>query len=475
MEDPVPDNLALMTDSYKASHARLYPPGMTHVFSYLEARGGIFPETIFFGLQAYLLEYLTGPVISGEDIDEAEAFWTAHFGRHDVFSPAAWRALLEQHGGRLPVRIRAVPEGTSVPVDNVLMTIENTDPAFAWLPGWLETLLLKIWYPTTIATQSATIRRDIAAAYAASGEDPAACGFACHDFGYRGVSSEQTAGLGGAAHLLSFDGTDTVAGIRLLARAYDGGMSGFSIPATEHSVIVAWGRDHEEAAYKHLLETFPGGVIACVSDSYDIFAAVERIWGEGLGAEVLARAGTLVIRPDSGDPAEIVPWVLDTHWQRFGGTVNAAGLKVLDPRVRVIQGDGMALNSIGPLYQTIIARGYSAVNLTVGSGGGLLQKVNRDTCQFALKTSEVTVAGRTYGVAKTPVTDANKRSKEGRLKLVRTPDGGWETLSSIDHPDRFETAHDELVTVFESGDLVQRWSLADIRERVRSAAPTAGR
>jgi nicotinamide phosphoribosyltransferase len=460
-------NLVLMTDSYKASHARLYPPGLTRVFSYLEARGGRFPETLFFGLQPYLLEYLAGEVLTADHIDEAEAFWTAHFGRDDVFSADAWRALLDRHGGRLPIRIRAVPEGTSVPVDNVLMTLENTDPEFPWLPGWLETLLLKVWYPTTVATQSATIRRDIAAAYAASGEDPAGVNFACHDFGYRGVSSEQTAALGSAAHLVSFDGTDTVAGIRLLARDYDGGMSGFSIPATEHSVIVAWGRDREEDAYRHVLETFPTGVVACVSDSYDIFAAVERIWGSDLRDEVLARSGTLVVRPDSGEPAEIVPWVLETLWDRFGGTVNAAGFRVLDPRVRVIQGDGMGLDTIGPLYQTILDRGFSAANLTVGSGGSLLQKVNRDTCQFALKASEVTVDGRTYGVAKTPVTDANKRSKEGRLKLARTPDGGWETLSSIDHPDRFAAAEDALVTVFEDGDVTRRWTLSEIRERAR--------
>lgn len=461
------DNLVLMTDSYKASHARLYPPGLTRVFSYLEARGGAFPETIFFGLQPYLLDYLAGPVLTRDHIDEAEIFWAAHFGRGDVFAAAAWRRLLERHGGMLPLRVRAVPEGTSVPVDNVLMTLENTDPEFPWLPGWLETLLLKVWYPTTIATHSAAIRRDIAAAYAASGEDPAAVGLACHDFGYRGVSSEQTAALGSAAHLVSFDGTDTVAGIRLLARAYEGGMSGFSIPATEHSVIVAWGRDREEDAYRHVLETFPGGIVACVSDSYDIFAAVERIWGGDLREDVLARNGTLVIRPDSGDPETVVPWVLETLWERFGGAVNAAGFRVLDPCVRVIQGDGMGLDTIGPLYRTIIDRGFSAVNLTVGSGGSLLQKVNRDTCQFALKASEVTVDGRTYGVAKTPVTDANKRSKEGRLKLVRTPSGGWETLSSITDPGRFAAAEDQLLTVFEHGGVARRWTLAEVRERAR--------
>jgi nicotinamide phosphoribosyltransferase len=461
-------NLLVMTDSYKAGHSRLYPPGMTRLYSYLESRGGIFPATNFFGLQYYLERYLAGSVVTQADVDAAEAFWTAHFGRDDYFDAAAWRALVARHAGRLPLRIEAVPEGTLVPTDNVLMTVENSDPAFPWLTNWFETLLLKVWYPTTVATQSRLIRGQIAEAYRRSGADPAGVDFACHDFGYRGVSSEETAEIGAASHLLSFNGTDTVAGIRMLAAYYDGGMSGFSIPATEHSIICAYGREHEDAAFRHMLETFPTGTIACVSDSYDIFNAVSAIWGEELRDEVLARSGVLVVRPDSGDPMTVVPWVLDALWQRFGGSVNAAGYRVLNPHVRVIQGDAMDFSTIGPLYERIVDLGWSAENLTVGSGGGLLQLVNRDTARFALKASEVTVNGDSYGTAKDPVTDQRKRSKEGRLKLVRTPDGGWETLSSIDDADRFEAAQDELVDVFANGEVTRRWTVAEIRERVRA-------
>lgn len=463
-------NPLLMTDSYKAGHARLYPPGLTRLFAYLEARGGAFPETVFFGLQPYLERYLAGPVFGADDIAEAEAFWTAHFGRDDVFDPARWRALLDRHGGRLPLRIRAVPEGTIVPIGNVLMTIENTDDAFPWLPSWFETLLLKVWYPCTVATQSRAIRHAIGAAYARTGADPAGLGFACHDFGYRGVSSEETAGFGAAANLLSFDGTDTVAGIRMLAEFYDGGMSGFSIPATEHSVICAWGREREEDAYRWVLETFPVGTVACVSDSYDVFNAIANLWGEALRPLVLAREGTLVIRPDSGDPFAVVPWALEALWERFGGTTNAQGYRLLDSRVRLIQGDGMGPDTIGPLYDLIAGQGWSAANLTVGSGGSLLQKVHRDTCQFALKASEVTVDGQTYGAAKDPVTDPNKRSKNGRLKLVRTDDGGWETVSSLEDPARYAAARDELGTVFEDGAVTRRWTLDEVRTRARARA-----
>ena len=459
-------NLLLATDSYKAGHSRLYPPGMTRLYSYLESRGGVFPATCFFGLQYYLDTYLAGEVVAEPDVAEAAAFWTAHFGRDDYFDPAAWRGVVRRHGGRLPLRIKAVPEGTRVPTDNVLMTVENTDPEAAWLTNWFETMLLKVWYPTTVASQSALIHGMIADAYARSGADPAGVDFACHDFGYRGVSSEETAGLGAAAHLLSFRGTDTVAGIRMLAAHYDGGMSGFSIPATEHSIICAFGRDREDDAYAHLLERFPDGTVACVSDTYDVFRAVDQIWGGELREEVLARRGTLVVRPDSGDPQTVVPQVLDGLWRRFGGSVNARGFRVLDPHVRVIQGDGMAFETIGPLYRTIVDLGWSAENLAVGSGGGLLQLVNRDTCRFALKASEVTVNGATYGVAKDPVTDHRKRSKEGRLKLARTADGGWETLSSIDQPARYAAAEDQLVTVFENGETVRRWSLEEVRRAV---------
>src|SRR5689334_21754656 len=298
-EEPAMPNLLLMTDSYKAGHSRLYPPGMTRLYSYLESRGGIFPATNFFGLQYYLDRYLAGSVVRQADVDAAETFWTAHFGRADYFDAAAWRRLVNQHEGRLPLRIKAVPEGTLVPTDNVLMTVENSDPAFPWLTNWFETLLLKVWYPTTVATQSRLIRGQITAAYRRSGADPAGVNFACHDFGYRGVSSEETAEIGAASHLLSFDGTDTGAGIRMLAAYYDVGMSGFSIPATEHSIICAYGRAHEDAAFRHMLETFPTGSIACVSDSYDIFNAVSAIWGEELRDAVLARNGVLVVRPDS--------------------------------------------------------------------------------------------------------------------------------------------------------------------------------
>jgi nicotinamide phosphoribosyltransferase len=463
--------LLLTTDSYKAGHARAYPPGLTSLYAYAEARQsaatGPFPATVFFGEQYYRLRYLTGPVIRPEDVDEAEAFWSAHFGRDDYFPAVAWRRLVVKHGGRLPLRIKAVPEGTLVPTGNILFSVESTDPEFPWLVTFFETLILKVWYPTTIATQSFFIRRRIREQLQRSSDDLTGLDFMCHDFGYRGCSSEETAWVGAAAHLLSFQGTDTVAGIRMLQRWYGAEMAAFSIPATEHSVISAFGRGGELDAFRHYLATFPTGTIACVSDTYDVFNAVEHEWGEALHNLVAGRDGRLVVRPDSGDYLEVVPWVLEKLGEKFGVATNARGYKVLDGHVRVIQGDGMEYDSIRALYARIVDLGWSAENLVVGSGGGLLQKVNRDTCGFAFKATEAVVAGEVRPIFKQPVTDPFKKSKTGRMKLVRTADG-YETIQRPLEPDRYAAAEDVLGTVYENGESRRIQTLAEIRALVRA-------
>ncbi|HMC31607.1 MAG TPA: nicotinamide phosphoribosyltransferase domain-containing protein, partial [Candidatus Angelobacter sp.] len=211
-------NLVLQTDSYKFTHWKQYPPGTQYVYSYLESRGGMFHQTLFFGLQYYLVGYLRGVVVNEDDVREAQEFVDRHIGS-GLFNFDGWMHIVRNLGGRLPVIIKAVPEGSAVDVQNVLMTIENTDPRCYWLTNYLETLLLKVWYPITVATLSHSIRKVVLAALERSG-DPALIDFKLHDFGYRGVSSEETAGIGAAAHLINFKGTDTVAGIRVLQQFY---------------------------------------------------------------------------------------------------------------------------------------------------------------------------------------------------------------------------------------------------------------
>jgi nicotinamide phosphoribosyltransferase len=480
-------NILLMTDSYKVSHKNGYVKGLKKIQSYLESRGGKYGKTVFFGLQYFLKRYLAGKVITKQKIDEAEAFWNAHFGRTDVFPRQAWLDLWAKHNGYLPIRICAVPEGSIIPYQNVLLTIENTDEEFPWLVNYLETLIMKVWYPITIASQSYQIRQDILGALNKSGT-PESIDFKCHDFGYRGVSSEETAALGAAAHMISFKGTDTVAGITLLQDYYtirdsseDGNivpMYGFSIPATEHSIMCSFGRDGEVAACENWLDQYPTGLIACVSDTYDIFNACEKIWGGVLKEKVLKREGTLVIRPDSGDFFKVIPQVLEILWKQFGGEVNKKGFKVLDSHVRVIQGDGMNPDTIKQLFAHIVeTHGWSADNLVVGSGGGLLQKVDRDIQKFAIKACAALVDDKWIDIWKDPVTDKGKRSKTGRLELVKINGSHsyiYDTVSesealrlerlAAERRAPYQYVERVLVPVFENGTVLKEYDFSEIRK-----------
>lgn len=418
-------NFLFRTDSYKLSHFKQYPPDAEIVYSYLEARGGLYDNTVFFGLQYYLEKYLAGPVFDQDDIDEADQFSQKHFGR-DLFNRSGWQHILDNHGGKLPLLIKSVSEGTVVPIKNVLMTVENTDPKVPWLTNYVESLLLKVWYPTTVATQSREVKKIIKKYLELTG-DPASVTFKLHDFGYRGVSSEESASLGGAAHLVNFQGTDTVVGIALLQAYYQSqNMPGFSIPASEHSTMTSWGQDHELEAYTNMLEQYPTGLVACVSDSYDIFNACKELWGNKLKDRVLARDGVLVIRPDSGDPAPTILKILSILEEAFGTTENEKGFKLLNPHVRIIQGDGVNPSSIERILDTMKWQRWSADNIAFGMGGALLQQVNRDTQQFAFKCSAIRRAGVWHDVYKTAT---GKESKRGRLYLIKDPNNTFCTIN----------------------------------------------
>jgi nicotinamide phosphoribosyltransferase len=452
-------NLLLRTDSYKFTHWKQYPAGTTQVYSYLESRGGMFAQTLFFGLQYYLKHYLQGVVFNRGDIDQAEDFCRQHFRHEGYFNRAGWEYVLQKHGGRLPLKIVAVPEGTVVPVSNVLMTVENTDSSCPWLTNYLETLLLKVWYPITVATLSYEMKKMFRHFLELSGE-PSLLPFKVHDFGYRGVSSEETAAIGAAAHLINFQGTDTVAGIEMLKNFYGAvAMPGFSVPAAEHSTITAWGREGEADAYQNMLTQFPEGIVACVSDSYDILKACAEIWGTRLRQAVLDRNGLLVIRPDSGDPKRVLLEVFQILSERFGFEMNSKGYRVLNPKVRVIQGDGINYWTMGDILTAITKSGWSADNLTFGIGGALLQQLNRDTQKFALKCSSVTVNGVQRDVYKDPATDHAKASKPGRLALVRRS----KHLETISLGPQSRADDDLLQTVFLNGDLVKEYSLDYVR------------
>jgi nicotinamide phosphoribosyltransferase len=465
MPQPLVDNPIMDTDSYKASHWLQYPPDVSSMYSYFESRGGRYRETVFFGLQYYLLEYLSRPITKAH-VDEAAAF----FARHgEPFNREGWEHLVSRHEGRFPVRIRAVPEGTVVPTGNVLFDIELTepDPRLFWVVSWLETMLVRVWYPTTVASRAHYCKRVILESLVQSSDDPLGeVAFKLHDFGSRGVSSRESARLGGAAHLVSFLGSDTVEGVRA-ANAYYGtadGMAGYSIPAAEHSTITMWGRANEVAAYRNFVQKYlveratPEGtpkIAACVSDSYDLFDVIENVWCGELLDTIKESGGKLVARPDSGDPVAVNLKCLQIMERKVGMRTNTKGFKVLPPYLGLIQGDGMNDETIGELLHALTSHRYSASNIAFGMGGGLLQQLDRDTQRFAFKCAAALRGGEWVDVSKDPATDSGKRSKKGRLALVHES-GAFATT-------RAPRKDDLLVPVYEDGRVLRTYTLDEVR------------
>ena len=258
-------------------------------------------------------------------------------------------------------------------------------------------------------------------------------------------------------------GTDTVYGLVYARKYYGEPMAGFSIPAAEHSTMTAWGEEREAEAYGNMIESFGGDgkMVAVVSDSYDLYRAVSEIWGKELRSKVEQMGGTLVVRPDSGDPAVVPIDTVDMLGAIFGYTTNARGYKVLNPAVRVIQGDGVTPDTIKIILDRLMGRGWSAENIAFGMGAGLLQKVNRDTLRFAMKANaRLDTAGNWTGIHKDPKTDPGKASKRYRQAVVMQ-DG-----APVAVPLKELGARENLMQpVWEDGTLLKDWTLAEIRQR----------
>ena len=480
-----PDNLILCSDGYKYSHHRFYGTEMTKMISYMESRGGKFSKTVFYGLQIFLKTYLEGIAITTEEIDEAyDVLGTklGIFGRDDVFDRSKFDYIVEKYDGKLPISIKAVPEGTVVDTKNVLFTIESLDENCAWLTNFLESLLLQVWFPITVATLSREVRQIVDAAFRkCTSYDTATreflVDFVLNDFGFRGVSSVQSAKIGGSAHLVNFRGSDTVVASQMIRDLYNTDkIYGLSIPATEHSIMTLKGEEGELEMMRRVLTMFPTGLVACVSDSYNIFRACSQYWGQDLIDLILSRpaepGNQLVIRPDSGHVINTLKEIFKTLFDKFGYTVNEKGYKVLPPQVRVIQGDGVNLESIKEIYAMLDEEKISPENLALGMGGKLLQAVDRDTLNFATKACFAVVDGEEVNVQKNPtemdefgqLNRSFKKSKSGKLKLVKT-ETGYITLTSKD--EGFDDAKDELIEVFRMGQITKEWNFEEIRERAK--------
>lgn len=512
-------NLLMCTDVYKLSHMTMYAPGTTKVYSYLCARAGIRPdsrimatvkhlvsdgliapeaakealekaaegnltgfnEVVFVGLQYYLMNYLSCP-ITRQDADEFYGMHSHILGPTPDDVRQKVEALVTL--GYMPLEIKAVPEGTVVPVKNVLMTITNTHPDFYWCVGFVESLILKIWYPISVASTSLQYREVVEEAFAKTVDEDMFFlrDFMVHDFGYRGDHDEEGAAISGAAHLTSFTGSDTVPAYPLINNVYNAHLAAtavppimLSVPASEHSVMCSYGRDGEKEAFVGMLTRYPTGLVSIVSDTYSIWNVLTNIAVE-LKDLILGRDGKTVFRPDSGNPEDIicgnenaVPGTPEHKGcivlldELFGHTVNAKGYKVLNPKVGLIYGDGMYLAR----YKRTVARlekmGYAASNLVIGVGG-ILRDHTRDTIGAAIKATYVEVNGEAREIEKDPITDPGKKSHKGLMMLTQK-DGEFVT---VDQCTPKQEKAGLLVPVFRDGKVLVKYSLEEVRERVAS-------
>jgi nicotinamide phosphoribosyltransferase len=459
------DNIIINTDNYKHCHYSLYPEGTEYISSYIESRGGAFPSTMFVGLQAFLRDYLMRPVTL-EDVDEAE-YLMREQGMH--FNRENWLGIINEHDGFLPVEIEAVPEGTVLPPKNVLVQLINTDPKYFWATSFFETALLRaVWYPTTIGTISWLAKQIVKEALRQTSDNEQLIRHMLHDYGARGVSSQQSAALGGLAHLVNFSQSDTVPGILGAKKWYNAVSPSNSGPNSEHAGFTAWGRDREVDAMRNMLQKYASnGCALLLTDSYDHENAVKNIIGKELKEEIQNFPGLVGARPDSGDPVQVTSETTEWLMDAFGYETNSKGYKILPPFIRVVQGDGITLDSLRDIYIEMERRGLAADNAVFGMGGGLLQHCNRDTMNFGQKANAAKINGEWVDIAKSPTGAGFKVSKPGRLALRRTEDGGYETVRR----DSIPAEENVLVPVFRNGKLLKKWDFAELIERSEQEYP----
>jgi nicotinamide phosphoribosyltransferase len=494
-----------LCDGYKLDHRRQYPKGTEYVYSNWTPRSsrvlGV-DKVVFFGLQYFLAAYLQELAHEtffgkqrGAVLRKYQRTLDSYLGPNNI----GVQHISDLHDlGYIPLRFKALPEGTKVPLRVPALTVENTRPEFFWVTNYIETLLSNVlWKACTSATTALRFRRALEQAAAATGGDPAFIDWQGHDFSFRGMSGPEDAALSGAGHLLSFAGTDTIPAIQLLDRYYGPNteLVGGSVAATEHSVMCAGGQDGEIQTFERLLDVYPSGILSVVSDTWDLWFVLGTILPT-LKERIMGREGKLVIRPDSGDPADILcgkgccdgcktgtadcdvnPFVaqkyheaerkgvIETLWDIFGGTINASGYKVLDPHIGAIYGDSINTERAADILSRLAAKGFASTNVVFGCGSYNYQYVTRDTYGFAMKATWAQVNGKGYALFKDPVTDdGGKRSAKGRLAVVdygRGPElaDGYTVTNPI--------AGDILETVWQNGRFTKTHTLAEIRARLK--------
>ena len=477
------------TDGYKLDHRRQYPAGTEFVYSNWTARGSRVPgidKVTFFGLQ-YALKKLNDEFKAnffGRDVDEVcneyQAMLDSFLGTNDIGTDHI-RAL--HNLGYLPIEVKALPEGTRVPLRVPMLTVENTHPDFFWLTNYFETILsAELWMPMTSATVASYIREDLNEWAMKTTGSIEGVGFSGHDFSMRGMAGHHAAIASAMGHLVAFTGTETVPVLQALPYYYknEGFLAG-TVPATEHSVMCAGGQDDERGTFKRLLDLYPTQILSVVSDTWDYWNTLTEIV-PSLKAEILARGekgGKLVVRPDSGDPADIICGTnhefgagktpvekgsIEILWDTFGGTINELGYKVLNPAVGLIYGDAMNRGRINNINERLEKKGFASINWVAGIGSFNYQYQTRDTFMFAMKATNVVINGEEKAIFKDPKTDSGtKKSLKGRIVVVNDPEAGVIALDEVKPGEEAQFLPNLLQSVFVDGKFVKEITFDEVR------------
>ena len=492
----------LLTDGYKLDHRRQYPEGTQYVYSNWTPRScQYFPEAkegaVVFGIQYFIKEYLMKQ-FQKDFFDKPKEIAVSEFKRRiDTFlgpNGVGTKHIEDLHDlGYLPIRIKALPEGTLCPIKVPALTFINTHPDFFWLTNYFETLIsTTLWLPMTSATTARLYKKELIrhAQLTGFGKD-VNLDFLCHDFSMRGMAGVEASVMSGMAHMTSFCGSETIPAIAALEEYYnadaDKELIAATIPATEHSVMCAGGKEDELETFKRLItEVYPNGFVSIVSDTWDFWKVMSEYLPK-LKKEILARDGRLVIRPDSGDPVDIIcgystedlqeltfqeksePCAIGAYemlWNIFGGTINEKGYKVLNPKVGIIYGDSITLERQRKIYERLEEKGFAATNLVLGVGSFTYQFKSRDSLGFAMKATWCQVNGEEREIFKDPKTDeGTKKSLKGLICVQGEPN----MYVAIDQVSKDMESSSYLQTVFEDGKLITDWSLSEIRENVNNS------
>ena len=481
-------NPLLLTDGYKVDHRRQYPEGTTLVYSNWTPRKSRIEgvnEVVFFGLQYFIKKYIIEDFekhFFSQPKDKILKEYARRINNYLGPNEVGVEHIAALHDlGYIPMIFKALPEGAVVPIRVPMFTMYNTKPEFFWLTNYFETLLSAVvWMPCTSATIARQYRKILDRYAAETSSTPDFVNWQAHDFSMRGMAGIEASIISGMGHLLSFTGTDTIPAIDVLERYYhadsDAELIGGSVAATEHSVMCMGTTEGEFDTFKRLIcDLYPKGIVSIVSDTWDLWKVLTDYLPR-LKNEISSREGRVVIRPDSGDPVDIIcgnangkneeerKGVIELLWDVFGGSVNTKGYKELIPQIAAIYGDSITLQRAEEICERLRLKGFASTNVILGVGSYTYQYNTRDTFGFAMKATYGEVNGEGRAIFKDPITDdGTKKSAKGLMK-ISLENGGYKLTDNVSWEDEKQG---ELVEIFRDGKMLVDWTLADIRQKLK--------